>query len=301
MAKINVRNKGAAGEREIAEILQRVVNEVYTICGQKAPKLRRNVEQSQVGGEDLVGLPWYSFEVKRVERVDLDRWWAQTCVQAARKAPAASTAEAQRLGGWKALQQAGVGVGSQGVTGGGSGCLGGGKSARGASVEAGPGAPEGLGLYLAAQSGWECGQAAPIGGPVGSMPLPVWAGLGGSVALGGGLGRSVDRSPVVGVPTAIVIGGGSGDEVYNGDSSPVEGRTVPCGHSDMSEGPNGFKAPPVTREAVLLWRQNKQPWRVRFIGTLVSINGLRLASVIDASLETWLEVFRNDLEHRLRG
>ena len=86
MAKINSRQKGANGEREFAAVLQKVVNEVALLCGYVPPTIRRNTEQSQIGGEDLTGLPWYSFEIKRCERVELDKWWQQTCTQAARKA-----------------------------------------------------------------------------------------------------------------------------------------------------------------------------------------------------------------------
>ena len=73
MAKINSRQKGAAGEREVAKILQQVVNGVALQCGYVSPTIRRNTEQSQIGGEDLTGLPWYSFEIKRCERVELDK------------------------------------------------------------------------------------------------------------------------------------------------------------------------------------------------------------------------------------
>lgn len=103
---INVRAKGATGELEVAKVLQQVANKAALLCGYSAPTIRRNVEQSQVGGEDLVGLPWYSFEVKRVERVDLERWWEQTCVQARRKAPGGSAWEVAKLGGWKSLAAA---------------------------------------------------------------------------------------------------------------------------------------------------------------------------------------------------
>jgi hypothetical protein len=109
MAKINSRQKGAAGEREVAKILQQVVNEVALQCGYVSPTIRRNTEQSQIGGEDLTGLPWYSFEIKRCERVELDKWWQQTVTQAARKAAGSSSWDALAKGGWRRLADAGGG------------------------------------------------------------------------------------------------------------------------------------------------------------------------------------------------
>lgn len=327
MTRINVRTKGAVGEREAAAILQKVVDEVFTKCGHEPPKLRRNVEQAQVGGEDLVGLPWYSFEIKRVERVDLDKWWAQTCIQAARKAPAASTAEAQRLGGWKALQAADAArvcteaVGSlpsqeaARVAPTGAGEVGSAWLQDGRTVWHGTPGPE-LVNWHGGQGGTEAGQCSNEhcsgGGRIVGIPLPIWAtakglgvGLGvSSNALGlapSANGPSLDRSVPVGGPSPVLgIGGPSGRE-----GNPVS-RTVGAGSSFVatltrSEGPNAEKPLPMAREGVLIWRQNSKPWNVRFLGTLVTHNGERLATVLDASLENWLKVFRSDLEHRFMG
>jgi len=62
------KNKGSAGERELAKWLQRTLNL------DEAPK--RNLEQTRSGGADLI-LPPFMFEVKRCERLDLDSWWVQ--------------------------------------------------------------------------------------------------------------------------------------------------------------------------------------------------------------------------------
>lgn len=345
MTRINSRAKGANAELEVAKILQTVVNRVAIHCGFTAPKIRRNVEQCQVGGEDLIGLPWYSIEIKRVEVVNIDKWWEQTLTQARRKAPGATSWDALAKHGWKriaaseaaAVGSAGLGqveaargasgeglgleaarvgsgdVGSVPFAGGGS------MSAQEVLREAGgsagwalPQSPlaglvehssnrtlAGLGLYLAAQAGNE------------GRPLPSWS-------LGGGLGR--DRSqggpvagpalvdeprPFLGSVERLVIQGPSVSGVVASDgklvSSPVAARSVlsPC--ESPSKDPNALKPAPTGREPVLIWRTNGKPWNVRFLGTLVAHNGFKLASVVDASLETWLEILRDDLGFRLRG
>lgn len=322
--RINVRAKGATGEREAAAILQKVVDEVFTSCGHEPPKLRRNVEQAQVGGEDLVGLPWYSFEIKRVERVDLDKWWAQTCIQAARKAPAASTAEAQRLGGWKALQAADAArvcteaVGSLPLP----------EAARLAPAGAGEVGSAGLqdGRLLGAgkavavpgwavgggQGGTSVGQCSDEqclgGGRIVGIPLPIWAtakGLGvSSNALGlapSANAPSLDRSALVGASSPVLGSGGPSGREGNPVSRLVEAGSSFVATLDASKGPNALNPSPMAREGVLIWRQNAKPWQVRFLGTLVVHNGERLATVLDASLENWLKVFGADLEHRIRG
>ena len=80
------RAKGQRGEREIIELLQPVVNEVYEAALLRAPKLKRNSLQSDDGGSDIAGLPWLALEVKYQEKNDTPRvleiWWEQTLEQA---------------------------------------------------------------------------------------------------------------------------------------------------------------------------------------------------------------------------
>lgn len=80
------RNKGRRGEREIIDLLQPVVNEVYEGNGRNPPKLKRNSMQSDGGGSDIAGLPWLALEIKYQEKTDsphvLASWWAQTLEQA---------------------------------------------------------------------------------------------------------------------------------------------------------------------------------------------------------------------------
>lgn len=70
------RNKGKVGEREAAQILSDLTG--YQIS--------RRVRQHD-GDSDLVGLPGWSVECKRVkkaDRADIARWWAQAVEQSER-------------------------------------------------------------------------------------------------------------------------------------------------------------------------------------------------------------------------
>jgi hypothetical protein len=82
MVKINSRTKGRLGEREIIDLLQPIVNEVYLTVEIPAPKLQRNSLQSDGGGFDIVGLDWIAIECKRCETLGVSNWWAQ-CVRQA--------------------------------------------------------------------------------------------------------------------------------------------------------------------------------------------------------------------------
>ena len=63
MAKINSRQKGAAGEREFANL-----------CREKGfTKARRGQQYSGIEGKDVVGLDGIHIEVKRVERLNLSK------------------------------------------------------------------------------------------------------------------------------------------------------------------------------------------------------------------------------------
>ena len=77
MTRINSRAKGAAGEREFCKWLY----EHFDLS--EMPE--RNLEQVRSGGADVLSVRPFVFEVKRVERLDLQAAWTQ-CVIAARKA-----------------------------------------------------------------------------------------------------------------------------------------------------------------------------------------------------------------------
>lgn len=65
---MNSRNKGARGERELAELLRKYGYEA-----------RRGQQFSGANGDaDVVGLPGYHIECKRVEKLNLDEAMAQS-------------------------------------------------------------------------------------------------------------------------------------------------------------------------------------------------------------------------------
>lgn len=81
MGKINSRAKGAAGEREfIKELGEYLGDELVS-------RLKRNLEQTRVGGHDILGLDGWALEVKRyrtVKEADIARFWEQAVEQAER-------------------------------------------------------------------------------------------------------------------------------------------------------------------------------------------------------------------------
>ncbi|MBF0283967.1 MAG: hypothetical protein HQL51_05860 [Magnetococcales bacterium] len=66
------RNKGRAGEQELARLLREHLG----------VEVRRNLQQSREGGADLAGLPGVALEVKRAAAPSLSAWWEQTRRQA---------------------------------------------------------------------------------------------------------------------------------------------------------------------------------------------------------------------------
>lgn len=280
MAKINSRQKGANGEREFAAVLQKVVNEVALLCGYVPPTIRRNTEQSQIGGEDLTGLPWYSFEIKRCERVELDKWWQQTCTQAARKASGSTAWDALAKGGWKRLAGAG----------GGSGQVGGGAHTHtGEAARQGSREGQAGGLPIEVGSTVEVDAAGTVRpATAGGLPIPAWScggpsrwSAGGPLPVGGPLFVGCEPS-LAGKAVSSLVAGGSPLEVgkvSGGDRSPVLGARVP----------------------VLAWRINKGGWYVRARLNVLDANDKTRSLICDLVCEDWLELFRTDLARRLRG
>lgn len=74
--------KGSKGEYDCINLLQPIVDKVYTEAGLTPPTLKRNLEQTRSGGCDLIGLDWLALEVKRQETLNLNAWWAQTMASA---------------------------------------------------------------------------------------------------------------------------------------------------------------------------------------------------------------------------
>lgn len=75
------KTKGANAEREVARLLQPIVDQVYAEAGQESPTLKRNLEQTRGGGYDLVGVDWMALEIKRHEQLSINSWWQQTLRQ----------------------------------------------------------------------------------------------------------------------------------------------------------------------------------------------------------------------------
>lgn len=79
--KVNSRAKGAAGEREFCNELADILGDTLV-----AP-LKRNLEQTRVGGHDIVGLDGWAIEIKRYKSLtesELREFWQQACDQAKR-------------------------------------------------------------------------------------------------------------------------------------------------------------------------------------------------------------------------
>ncbi len=81
---INIRKKGACGERDICNILNELVDLVREEIFELRPlekdcrKFQRNQNQSAVGGSDISNDLGLSIEVKRQETLSLNTWWKQT-------------------------------------------------------------------------------------------------------------------------------------------------------------------------------------------------------------------------------
>lgn len=70
MARINSRTKGATGEREFCKWLNENFGEYFDETAE------RNLLQTREGGGDIV-IGDYIFEIKRVEKLSLQKWWLQ--------------------------------------------------------------------------------------------------------------------------------------------------------------------------------------------------------------------------------
>lgn len=66
------RIKGQRGERELCRLLSGELGAEYT----------RTLDQVRDGGADVAQVGPFALEVKRAERLEIARWWAQACRQA---------------------------------------------------------------------------------------------------------------------------------------------------------------------------------------------------------------------------
>lgn len=77
---INIRQKGAEGERQVATALNEIANKVLRELGRPVPVkplVQRNQNQSAVGGSDLTNPFSMCIEVKRQEQLSINTWWKQ--------------------------------------------------------------------------------------------------------------------------------------------------------------------------------------------------------------------------------
>jgi Holliday junction resolvase len=84
------RNKGAAGERELAKLLS----------DQLGAEVSRNLLQTREGGHDLDGLP-FALEVKRQEGLKINTWWKQAVTQSQTSGLAPALAYRQSRRPWR--------------------------------------------------------------------------------------------------------------------------------------------------------------------------------------------------------
>lgn len=66
------RTKGMVGEREVAAMFKKDLG----------VDAKRNLQQTQNGGYDLAGIPFFAVEVKRHEKLSIGTWWTQAIKQA---------------------------------------------------------------------------------------------------------------------------------------------------------------------------------------------------------------------------
>lgn len=85
MMGINIRQKGASGEREICDVLNSIIQQVMRKMDYTAEEVlaagktvQRNQNQTAVGGNDLTNTFGMSIEVKRQEALSINTWWKQT-------------------------------------------------------------------------------------------------------------------------------------------------------------------------------------------------------------------------------
>lgn len=85
--RINIRQKGANGERQLATQLNDIVNALLLKHGIPLPDkpiIQRNQNQTAVGGNDLSNVFGLGIEVKRQENLNIEAWWRQ-CVQSSER------------------------------------------------------------------------------------------------------------------------------------------------------------------------------------------------------------------------
>lgn len=108
---INIRTKGQTGEREVANMLNDVVQRVRKERGlppleDRDLPFQRNQNQSAVGGDDLTNPFKLAIEVKRQEALSVNTWWKQCVASAARSDGRAILIYRQNRKPWRVVMTA---------------------------------------------------------------------------------------------------------------------------------------------------------------------------------------------------
>lgn len=104
--RINIRQKGANGERQLATQLNDIVNALlfkHGIPVPAKPVIQRNQNQSAVGGNDLTNTFGLGIEVKRQENLNVEAWWRQCVDSAARNGELPVLIYRQNNGPWRVV------------------------------------------------------------------------------------------------------------------------------------------------------------------------------------------------------
>lgn len=109
----SAKNKGAGGEREIANLLNGIVRKCLESDGRHGtdidnPELyiQRNQIQSAIGGKDLINTYNLAIEVKRQEILSINSWWQQTVKSAERLKEIPILVYRQNRKSWKVVMMA---------------------------------------------------------------------------------------------------------------------------------------------------------------------------------------------------
>ena len=70
---LNAKTKGASGEREFGKWLL----DNFKLLSEHGIVPERNLLQTREGGADIINVPCFIFEIKRVEKLDLQSAWNQ--------------------------------------------------------------------------------------------------------------------------------------------------------------------------------------------------------------------------------
>ena len=79
---VHSRNKGARGEREVMDALNKVIEEIVGENAKFFSFVQRNAQQFASGGSDLINTLDFEIEVKFCETLNLNAWWEQVTTNA---------------------------------------------------------------------------------------------------------------------------------------------------------------------------------------------------------------------------